>query len=249
MSLNEFCNSIERFSTWSHADKIKLFAWHLHTHEQKKTFSAAQIGECYNSLNMAQPSLVHPFLAAMASRKPPQAIKTSAGYCLERHVREVLDAKYGQRAGTIHVHKLLAELPMKIPSLIEKEFLKEALVCFKHGAFRAAIVMAWNLGYDHLCEFVLAKHLGAFNMQLPKTFPKAGIAAITKREDFSELKESQVLQVCRSALIITDSLHKILKEKLDRRNIAAHPSGVTISEPTTEEYIKDLVENAVVRLV
>ena len=249
MRLNELCNSIGQFSGWKHADKIKLFAWHLHTHEQRKTFSAAQIAKCYNELNMAQPSLVAPFLTAMASRKPPEAIKTTDGYCLERRIRELLDGKYGKRAATIHVHKLLAELPEKIPSLGEKDFLKEVLVCFQHRAFRAAIVMCWNLGYDHLCEFVLKTHLAPFNAQLPKSFPKAGISNVLKREDFAELKESQVLQICRSSLIISDSLHKILKEKLDRRNIAAHPSGVTIPETTAEEFIKDLVENVVFKLI
>jgi hypothetical protein len=57
------------------------------------------------------------------------------------------------------------------------------------------------------------------------------------------------LQVCKSALLISGSVHKIMKEKLDRRNIAAHPSGVGTFAPTAEEYIKDLVENVVLKLV
>ena len=109
--------------------------------------------------------------------------------------------------------------------------------------------MAWNLAYDHLCEFVLANHLAAFNTQLPRSFPRADISAIAKRDDFSELKESQVLQVCRSANITSGSLQKVLKEKLDRRNVAAHPSGVATSQLTAEEFIKDLIENVVLKLV
>ena len=108
--------------------------------------------------------------------------------------------------------------------------------------------MAWNLTYDHLCEFVLRTDLLRFNTQLPKTYPKADIISVAKRDDFSVLKESQVLQVCASSGIISGSLHKILKEKLDRRNVAAHPSGVTILEPTAEEIIRDLIENIVLRL-
>ena len=109
--------------------------------------------------------------------------------------------------------------------------------------------MAWNLAYDHLCEFVMAKHLGDFNAQLSRSFPKADIASINKRDDFAELKESQILQVCRSANIISNSLHKILKEKLDRRNVAAHPSGIVVSQLTAEECIKDMIENVVLKLV
>ncbi len=64
-----------------------------------------------------------------------------------------------------------------------------------------------------------------------------------------ELKESEVLQVCRSANIITNDLFKIFKEKLDKRNTAAHPSSVEIAPHTAEEYVIDLVTNAVLKLV
>jgi hypothetical protein len=249
MQLEDLCNSIEGFSGWKHAEKIRFFAWHLQTFGQQKFFSAAQIAKCFKELNIAQPSLVGPFLTAMVNRNPPEAIRGSQGYRLERRIQEALDSRYGKRRATIHVHKLLSELPDRIPSLAQKDYLQEALTCFRYRAFRAAIVMCWNLAYDHLCEVVISNHLNAFNVQLPKSFPKAELAAVAKKEDFAELKESQVLQVCRSSLIVSGSLHKILKEKLDRRNIAAHPSGVTISEPTAEEFIKDLVENVVLKLV
>ena len=111
--------------------------------------------------------------------------------------------------------------------------------------------MCWNLAFDHLCEFVLKdpSRVIDFNTQLPKSFPKAGIQAVSDRDHFTELKESEVLQVCKSAGIISGSIHKILKEKLDRRNIAAHPSGAVTSQPTAEEFIKDLVENVVLKLM
>jgi hypothetical protein len=108
--------------------------------------------------------------------------------------------------------------------------------------------MTWNLAFDHLCQHVMRQHLQAFNDQLPKSFPKADVQKIEKREDFTELKESQVLQVCKSAGIISATTHKLLKEKLDRRNMAAHPSGMPIIQPTAEEFIRDLVENFILRI-
>ena len=110
--------------------------------------------------------------------------------------------------------------------------------------------MSWNLAYDHLCGYMLdAKRLTYFNTQLPKSFPKARISVITQKEDFSELKESEVLQTCRSANIISNDLLKVLKEKLDKRNTAAHPSNVVISPHTAEEYIIDLITNVLTKLV
>lgn len=127
-------------------------------------------------------------------------------------------------------------------------YLNEALLCFRVKAYRASIVMAWNLAYDHLCELILAKQLPSFNLQLPKTFSKAEITTITNRDDFMFLKESQVLQVAKSANIISPNVHKIMKEKLDRRNIAAHPSGVEISQLSAEDFIRDLVVNVVLKV-
>jgi len=143
---------------------------------------------------------------------------------------------------------VLRELPSKLIVPVEKAYLDEALRCFRHDAVRAAIVMTWNLAYAHLCNVILVKHLPAFNTQLPLSFPRAEISTIATRDDFEALKESQVLQVAKSANIISGSVHKILKEKLDRRNIAAHPSNVVIRPETAEEFILDLVQNVVLKL-
>lgn len=247
MKLEDVIHTAAGFSGWNHAEKIKFFAWFLHAHEKQEYFTPAQIKACFDRLNLAPPSVVGPFLAAMEKRKPKEALRSASGYRLESRVREQFDSRFGQRPATAHVHQLLSELPTRMPELTEKMYLEEALICFRHKAFRAAIVMCWNLAFEHLCSLVLAKHIAAFNKQLPLSFPKADITYITIRDDFSRLKENQILQVCKSANIISGSVHKILSEKLDRRNIAAHPSGVTVSEATAEEFIKDLIENVVLK--
>ncbi len=248
MQLSDAIPAAEGFSNWSHAEKIKFFAWFLHTHRNQTHFTPAQVSGCFDELNLSPPSVVGPFLAAMEKRKPKEALRDASGYRLESRLRNQFDALYGQRTATVQVHRMLSELPSKVSNLIEKTYLEESLICFRHKAFRAAIVMCWNLAFDHLCEFILAKHLGAFNKQLPASFPKAGITRIVNKDDFTSLKESEVLQVCKSGNIISSSLYKILKEKLDRRNIAAHPSGVLVSEATAEEFVKDLIENVVLKL-
>jgi len=118
------------------------------------------------------------------------------------------------------VAKLLRELPAKVPGVAERAFLYEAIKCFEAGAYRAAIVMSWNLAYDHLLLWVLKNHLPAFNAEWPKTFPTKRLVA-AKREDFGDAKEAHVLQVCRAAGFISADLKKMLDEKLDKRNSAA----------------------------
>jgi hypothetical protein len=248
MELKDLVDQVPGFAHKNYADKIKIFAWYLHTERKQDRFSGADVNGCFRALHLEPPTAVSSFLAAMVGRKPKQALRDRGGYYLECRVRDALDALYGHRAATVHVHKLLSELPDKIPDLTERAYLEEALICFKNRAFRAAVVMAWNLAFDHLCQVVVKNHLHDFNTQLAKSFPKENLT-VSKRDDLNELKESQVLQVCRSANITSNSLHKVLKEKLDRRNVAAHPSGVTIFETTAEEVIKDLIENVVVKLV
>lgn len=247
MTLPDLLTTVDGFAGWSHADKIRLFAWYLHTYESRSHFTAAQIESCYERLNAAPPTRISPFLSAMEKRKPKEVLKDATGYRLESRMREKFDTRFGQRAATVQVHRILSDLPAKVPALAERAYLEEALICFRHKAFRASIVMCWNLAYDHLCEFVLARHLARFNSQFPKTYPRLPFTPIAVRDDFGVLKESQVLQVCKSAGIVSDSIHKILQEKLNRRNIAAHPSGVHISEATAEELIKDLVENVILK--
>jgi hypothetical protein len=251
MDLEDFVNGIPGFTDLSDADKIRFFAWFLHSKEGKGRFSPANIRACYDSLSLKRPSDINPYLGSMLRRKPSELIRDRQGYALEKRVRDQLEQKYGQRMATIQADKLLTELPSKISDLAEQAFLDEAIRCFRCKAFRAAMVMTWNLVYDHLCNYILIspERLKNFNTQLPKIFPKARIPRITNRDDFTELKESEVLQVCRSSNLITSDLFKILKEKLDKRNTAAHPSTVKISPHTAEEYIIDLISNAILKFI
>jgi hypothetical protein len=253
MKLEDIVSGVPGFADWSHADKIKFFAWYLHSKKGQERFSPAGIRTCYDDLSLEKPSDVNPYLAQMLKRRPKEVLRDKRGYALEKRIRDQLEAKYGQRVATVQADQLLQELPSKIPDLAERDFLDEAIRCFRCKAFRAAIVMTWNLAYDHLCEFVLKRRLADFKAQWPKTYPghrkNSHVAAMTKREDFGELKESEVIHACRSANIITNDIYKILDEKLGKRNTAAHPSIVEIAPHTAEEYIIDLITNVVLKLV
>lgn len=253
MTLEELVNGVSGFSGWRHADKIKFFAWFLHSKRGRERFMPADIKACYVELGLDEPSSIAPFLTAMEQRKPKDVLHNKQGYALEKRVRDELEKKYGQRPAAIQVDKLLMELPAKVQNLAERTFLDETLICYRCKAFRAAIVMAWNLAYDHLCHYVLNKHLAAFNVQWPKSYQKkhadARIKAVAVRDDFGELQESDVIQICRSANIITNDIYKILNEKLGKRNTYAHPSTVTAIPHAAEEVINDLVTNVVLKLV
>jgi hypothetical protein len=250
-TLENLIDQIENFSQFSDADKIRFFAWYLNSKLGKEFFVSSDIRDCFDQLKLKRPSNINPFLNSMTNSKTPTLLKNKVGYYLEKRIRDQYEEKYGKRITTIKVDRILSDLPTLITSPSEKIFLEEAINCYKAKAFRAAIVMTWILVYDHLCNYILDNSivLNDFNNQLPKSFPKARIRTIIRKDDFSELKESEVLQVCRSANIISNDLNKILKEKLDKRNSAAHPSTITIFPHTTEEFIIDIINNVLLKLL
>ncbi|MDP1768962.1 MAG: hypothetical protein Q8L74_09195 [Nitrospirota bacterium] len=250
MTLEDLLNGIDGFPDWSHADKIRFFAWFIHSKEEKDRFSPTDIRACYDSLSLEQPSNVNSYIDKMFARRPREVLRDGQGYALEKRLRDELEKKYGSRPATTQVDRLLLDLPSKIPDLAERIFLEETILCFRCKAYRATIVMAWNLAFDHLCNHIFseARRIDAFNLQLPKSFPKARIGAVAAKDDFGELKESEVLQVARSANLISSDLNVVLKEKLAKRNTAAHPSSIAIAPHTAEEYVIDLINNAVLKL-
>jgi len=233
-------------------DKILHLGWFLHTHGGKETFDQASIRACYKELSLPEPNFSEQF-ARLADRKPKVVIKQGSGLKLEHSVRAKFDEKYGQHETTIAVSQQMKNLIGKLSDAGEKIFLDEAIKCYHVKAFRAATVMAWNLAYDHLLNWVLAdaKRLSDFNSKIiARVGAKKGTGMVmAKREDFEDLKESEVLDICSNAgLFASDNTKKILDIQLTKRNMAAHPSLVVIGAPQADETISSLVENVVLIL-
>src|SRR5258707_723648 len=135
------------------------------------------------------------------------------------------------------VQKLLAELPDKVPDIVERVFLQETLNCYRVQAYRAAIVMAWSLAFDHVLRWILrdAVRLAEFNSAILVKYPKRVGVSIAKFEDFSEeFKEFEIIEVCRTGTLLSKDQIEILREKLKKRNSAAHPSTVIVTQPQAD---------------
>jgi hypothetical protein len=133
--------------------------------------------------------------------------------------------------------------------MAERAYYREALICYKHGSSRAAVVMTWNIAFSHLCDHVLAKRLADFNARWQQTYPgmhKKKTRTIATFDDFSEeLKESEVLVICRDASIINKNIYNILHAALGKRNAAAHPNAVIIDSVQVDAFISELITNVV----
>src|SRR5438128_1858815 len=136
MDLNSLRRATPGLSEQSHADKIRLFGWYLHTEKRINYFQPADVGNCYDALHIGRPSSFSGYFANLVSAK--ELLKSSSGYRLENRVRETIDKKYRSRPATVQVAELLRSLPEKIPNLAEQTYLDEALRCFEAEAFRAS---------------------------------------------------------------------------------------------------------------
>jgi hypothetical protein len=252
MDLKEFVAAVPGFATMQHPDRILHFGWYLHKHVGKERFSQADVRACYLKFNMQEPNFSDTF-RRLVDKRPKVLLQDNSGYKLEHKIFEQLEAKYGTHETTIALSALLKQLPGTISDKAEQLFLSEAITCYHSRAFRAAIIMVWNLTYDHLLNWILADtaRTAAFKANIagrvgPK---KAAAVTIAKREDFEDLKESEVLDICGTAgLFASGNIKKVLDIQLTKRNMAAHPTLLIIGAPEAEESISTLIQNVVLVL-
>jgi hypothetical protein len=251
MVLSDLANQVPGFDKLPLRERIKLIGWFLHTHEGKEHFHSDHIRACYKTLHLATTENIGQCLMRMANYNKPDLVREKQGFKLTRPVRNQFDAKYGVHHSVVAVDKILTDLPAKVPSVEERAFLQEALTCYRSKAYRACIIMVWNLAYAHLVDWILRdpQRLADFNATIPKRYPSFKTLQVTKYDDFrDELKESKVIDIASSAGLINDDIYKILKAKLDRRNIVAHPSTVVVVQHQADDTISELVNNVVLEL-
>ncbi|MBA3911113.1 MAG: hypothetical protein C0524_14875 [Rhodobacter sp.] len=246
--LHEFTDSVSGFHSKTAVEQLLLLGWFLEAIESKPCFTASDIRTAFQKAGIEPPN-VSQYLDRLKAKKPPQIVKSGAGFRLAGTVRRSMDAKIGGNPSVIAVSKLLSDLPAKVPNVAERDFLNEALNCYKVKAYRAAIVMTWNLAYDHLMGWLLddQSRLDKLNDAIKKRFSKLTVV-VAVRDDFDELKESQVIDACRTARLLNKNVVEILESKLKRRNTVAHPSTVIVTQAQADDTITDLVNNVVLAL-
>jgi hypothetical protein len=250
MNLGDLVSQVEDFDAKSPREKMRLFAWYLHVYGEKERFEPNDIKACYDHLHLSQINIAMN-LNRMADAKPPDLLRERKGFKLGRAIRSELDAKYGVHHSVVAVNKILTDLPAQVPNIDERAFLQEALKCYRIEAYRSCIVMTWNLAYSHLLDWILKdqSRLDNFNAAISRRYQNLKNIQITKYDDFGDtLQERQVLEIANTADLYNSGIFKILKEKLDRRNTAAHPSSVIIVQSQADDMITDLINNVVLAL-
>jgi hypothetical protein len=227
----------------SDAERIRLLTWHLILHENRDAVSSRDIEAAYRELHLNVPASVSASMRAMVGKSLRR--RGVDRYVLSRSAIASIEKRFTKGIDAPRAKSALLNLRAAISTREEISYYNEVLACLQADAFRAAIVMTWNLCYFHFIGWLFDKHISSFNNELVKSMKHA---AVTTPEAISYLSEDLVLTTARKSRVVSNSLHKVLKEKLDRRNAVAHPSTMVIHRETAEEYVIDLVSNAIVHL-
>lgn len=247
--LKAFVAGVNGFASKGHADKIRLFAWLQHHLLKKKRFQTGDINACYKALSY-EPGNTSQFLKNMEGK---ELLKDRGGYYCEGKFLEKYDGLYGDHDITLNIRQMVKDLVKVIPNIEEQDIFQEAMICLRHDAGRAAILMVWNIAFYHLCQYILTHKLADFNTRIPARYAKkwkvADMPLINAYDDFGDnMSEREVIEVANSAGIITGDMHKVYVEKLGKRNSAAHPSKVHVTQVQAEGFIDDLIRNTVLLL-
>ncbi|MFC4353322.1 hypothetical protein ACFOW6_17370 [Fodinicurvata halophila] len=241
-----FYNSITERDTLLQRDQIDMFAYFLQIEEEYSVLSLKDIRECFELCDLSVPARLSAHLSEGAKGKSPRYIKTKNGYRLEKSYRECLSQKLGDDRLERQTSVELRNLEKNFPEGSELRFFEETVACFEAGANRAAIVMCWNLTLCRLYEYIFQHKLSEFNAALATNKDKSvKVSKIENRSDFSDIPERAFLLLCRQARIISGDVKKILDQRIEIRNTAAHPSDIELSKMKTIDFIEDLTRNVI----
>lgn len=247
-AVNRFYNSIENAGSESQSKLVELFVYFLTVELGLEAATPKQVADCFTACDLLAPKNVAARLSEGLTSKPTKYVRSGRGYKLQRHMREALSRRLGAEKVIAQTSATLRGLEHKLPEGGDKDFLKEAVDCFEVGANRATIVMVWILAMDHLFAHILKHKLAEFNAALSLNTDKSvKVKVITQRDDFTEMKESKFIELCRTAKIVSNDVRKILDQKLETRNSSAHPSGLVIGNTKVIDFVEDLVENVVLK--
>lgn len=256
MILFQFLRNIPNFQEYSRKSKILLLAYYLRQHEGIVEFSAKDIRDCCQGV-LKSPSQLRQQIELLSKGEGSVLMKGSKGgrYSLAMPGLTEVEAylSSGNKAEGI-VDKFLAEAIPYLKKFVSKvgeenqqKFIAEAVSCLGVDARRATIIMTWAGTIDHLHDYIIDHNLNDFNNALHKRHERYSQLTIKDKDDFSDIRESAFIEICRSARIISNDVRKILDEKLGIRNTCAHPSSVEVHPSKVVNFVEDLVDNVILK--
>jgi hypothetical protein len=123
-----------------------------------------------------------------------------------------------------------------------KSYLEEAADCFDSRCYRATTILSWCASLEVLKVNLIGPNFpqfsGAFDHQFPK---RAG--ELRSVADLEKVKEADILLVLEKAGLVGKTLKRQLEARLDLRNAAGHPNGVSIGRLQAAAHVEFLLDH------
>ncbi len=170
--------------------------------------------------------------------------KIKGGWVLTKKGKEYVSNLVGIKNKRPALKKVANDLRASIEKLQNSEsqlFLKESLLCFEMGCYRAAVVLSWAGAIHILYKFIVDNKLTDFNREANRRDSRWKDVKVI--DDLSRMKESDFLNILSTLSIIGKDLKKELEVCLGLRNSCGHPNSLKIGENRAAAHLETLVNN------
>lgn len=227
----------------SHVDKIVYLAMFCHIYRDMDRVITGDIRRLFEELHLTPPNVSY-YLKILSEGKNKRFIRDRRGFRVEGRARRSIEEEIAGDEEIV-LNPAVASLSEKFKDGDELKFFEEALASYSSRSFRSFIVMLWCLVIAHIVNGILADHkkLAAFNGAFKAHYPKKG--DLLNFDDFMLIKEFEIIEFCQQAKILSKNVATVAKEKLRRRNMAAHPSPITFTQLQVDDFATDVVNNII----
>ncbi|MDM8519411.1 hypothetical protein QUF64_05135 [Anaerolineales bacterium HSG6] len=139
---------------------------------------------------------------------------------------------------------LISDLQDHIVNISDKNsinFLKEAIICFENGLYRAAVVLSWSGAIAILQNYIVKNRLTDFNSEANRRNRRWRDAV--NSDDLGQMREHEFLDVLESLSVIGKNVKLELKKCLQLRNACGHPNSLSIGSHQVAAHLEMLLLN------
>ena len=187
-------------------------------------------------------------VSQILSNYPDLVLSISRTWNISSKGREYIESLVNDKSNSsddIPELDFIDDLTSQVSDEYIKNFINEAIGCFKAGFYRASIVLAWEGAISVLYDYVIKNRLADFNIEATRRFQNRNNRWKPARnyDDLTNMKESEFLEVLVVLSIIGNDVKKELLHKLTMRNSCGHPNSLSIGKLTVGFYLEFLVKN------
>jgi hypothetical protein len=133
----------------------------------------------------------------------------------------------------------LERMLRRVQDVDERDYLSEAVQCFRVRSLRAGVIFAWCAAIHNLRKKCIVHSPNSINQILKKHNPKS--PQIKNVDDFARINDSLFLLLCSDLGVLDKNQKDILEGCLDLRNKCGHPGKYRPHLLKSASFIEDLI--------